>query len=57
MSKTTRRKSFLIGLGSLFDLKGEATYEALRDQMPDPEPYNLNASLLRANRNLRRACP
>lgn len=49
----TRTRAFLIDLGSLFDIKGEATYEALREMMPAPEPYNLNASLLRANRNLR----
>ncbi|MGV0805759.1 hypothetical protein [Mycolicibacterium setense] len=50
----TKRNAFLVGLGSLFDLKGEATYEALQDLMPKPEPYNLNTSLLRANQNLRR---
>jgi hypothetical protein len=34
MSRTPR--AFLIGLGSLIDLRGIATYEAMQDLMPDP---------------------
>lgn len=34
--KRTRTRAFLIGLGSLIDLRGIATYEAMQDLMPDP---------------------
>ena len=39
ISPTNRsnRKAFLIGVGSLIDLRGIATYEAMQDLMPDPE--------------------
>lgn len=32
-----RRRAFLVGLGSLIDIRGEATYEAMQDLMPDAD--------------------
>lgn len=35
--RSINRKAFLIGVGSLIDLNGVATYEAMQDLMPDPQ--------------------
>ena len=35
-ARSKNRKAFLIGVGSLIDLRGVATYEAMQDLMPDP---------------------
>lgn len=36
-SRSKNRRAFLIGVGSLIDLRGVATYEAMQDLMPSPE--------------------
>ncbi|WFN93488.1 hypothetical protein [Gordonia sihwensis] len=34
---TRRGRAFWVGVGSLIDLRGQATYEAMQDLLPDPE--------------------
>ena len=53
--RNPRRRAFLLGVGSLMDLRGEATYREMREMMPEPEPSNLNTSLLRATRSMGKA--
>lgn len=36
-SRSINRKAFLIGVGSLIDLNGVATYEAMQELMPNPK--------------------
>lgn len=36
-TRSKSRRAFLIGVGSLIDLNGVATYEAMQELMPDPE--------------------
>lgn len=53
---TTRRSSnaraLLIGVGSLIDLGGVATYEAMQDLMPSPELTPLNRIYRATNQDL-----
>jgi hypothetical protein len=36
LTRSRHRRAFLIGVGSLIDLNGIATYEAMQELMPDP---------------------
>jgi hypothetical protein len=55
-SPTTRRsnntRAFLIGVGSLIDLRGIATYEAMQEMMPSPDLTPLNAIYRATNQDL-----
>lgn len=57
ISPTNRpnRKAFLIGVGSLIDLRGIATYEAIQDLMPDPTLTPLGTIYRRTNKDLAQA--
>jgi hypothetical protein len=35
--KKARRKAFIVGFGSVFDISGRATYNALRKDSPKPK--------------------
>lgn len=36
MTRAAKRRALMIGLGSLLDLRGIATYRAMQDLMPSP---------------------
>ncbi|MDG5773975.1 hypothetical protein [Mycolicibacterium fortuitum] len=50
--RSINRKAFLIGVGSLIDLNGMATYEAMQDLMPDPKLRPLQDLYSDTNRTL-----
>lgn len=37
LKRGTRRRAFLVGVGSLIDLSGLATYRAMQDLLPSPD--------------------
>lgn len=37
MTRAAKRRALMIGLGSLLDLRGIATYRAMQELMPSPE--------------------
>ncbi len=49
------RKAFLVGVGSLIDLGGIATYRAMQDLMPAPTLTPLNAIYRKTNTDLSRS--
>lgn len=49
-SRSKNRKAFLVGLGSLIDLNGIATYEAMQDLMPSPDLTPLGKIFADTNR-------
>ena len=50
--RSINRKAFLIGVGSLIDLNGVATYEAMQDLMPDPKLRPMTDLYADTNRTL-----
>jgi hypothetical protein len=52
--RSRNRRAFLIGVGSLIDLRGLATYEAMQDLMPETELTPLQAIYRRTNADLAR---
>lgn len=55
--KGTRRKAeFLVGMASLFDLRGQRTYESMRHLMPDAPPTNVHHTYRVAARSLTPPC-
>lgn len=57
MSTGTRTRAFLIGVGSLFDLRGQATYEAMQDLMPSPRLKPLRVVYNETNHSIRTTSP
>lgn len=51
--RARNRAAFLIGVGSLIDLNGVATYEAMQNLMPDPELAPLSEIYNDTNRVIR----
>jgi hypothetical protein len=51
-TRSRSRKAFLIGVGSLIDLNGIATYEAMQDLMPDPQLRPMSEIYAETNRAL-----
>ena len=52
-TKRSRRKAaFLVGVASLFDLRGQKTYESMRRLMPDAPVMNVHRTYQAAARSL-----
>ncbi|WP_297006468.1 hypothetical protein [uncultured Corynebacterium sp.] len=55
MKKKTRssnRRAFLTGVGSLLDLQGETTYRRMQEMMPAPKKTSVNQIFVRAGNRL-----
>ncbi len=57
MSTGARTRAFLIGVGSLFDLRGQATYEAMQDLMPSPRLKPLRVIYSETNHSIQKISP